>query len=162
MNKVDKARVCTSVLVVGLVMLVTSFSSTAPSRVTPQLKDPISSLGYFIGDWDCSGNFDSSGKTIEALQHFAPELDGAWMTFRHDDKPPFGYHALAEWGWDVYQKQFVMTVQDSSGGLRLFRSNGWSSGTLQWTGGAAGVPPDSNQRFSFERLDHHFVISTSR
>jgi len=141
MNKVDTARVCTAVLVVGLVMLVTSVSSTAQSRVTPQLKDPISPFGYFIGDGECSGKFDSSDKTIEAHQHFAAELDGAWMIFRHDDKPPFGCHALAEWGWDAYQKQFAMTVQDSTRGLRLFRSNGWGSGTLQWTGGAVGVPP---------------------
>jgi hypothetical protein len=124
-----------------------------------ELKPAVSSLGYFTGDWECSGKFDSSGKTIEAQQHFSPDLDGSWMIFRHDDKPPFGYHSMAEWGWDGKGKKFVMTVQDSAGGVRIFHSSGWDSTRLQWDGDDL-VGTSSDQRFSFERLDdHHFKVS---
>lgn len=124
------------------------------------LKPAISALGYFTGDWECAGKFDSSGKAIEAHQHFASELDGAWMFFRHDDKPPFNYHALAEWGWDASQKQFLMTVQDSVGGVRVFRSAGWDGNQLRWDGDGLGSTSAPAQRFSFERLDdRHFKVS---
>jgi hypothetical protein len=153
------SRLGLAIVVAGLLFsLPEAASSQTPS--VPQLKDFLSPLAYFAGDWECSGKFDSSGKAIEAHQRFAPELDGAWMTFRHDDKPPFGYHALAEWGWDAARKGFVMTVQDSAGGWRLLRSSGWNSEILQWDGGSASASSDPNERFSFERLDdRHFIVS---
>ncbi len=63
----------------------------------------------------------------------------------------FSYHALAEWGWDAKNSVFLSTIQDSSGGLRLFRSSGWSDQKLTWDGGAPADSP-ANQRFEFERL----------
>lgn len=124
------------------------------------LKPALSALGYFTGDWECAGKFDSSGKAIEAHLRFTNELDGSWMLFRHDDKPPFNYHALAEWGWDQGKKQFVMTVQDSVGGVRVFRSSGWNGNQLQWGGDALGSTSAPAQRFSFERLDaRRFIVS---
>jgi hypothetical protein len=148
-------------LSVSLACLVLIFAGALNAQTgNSELKSAISPLGYFAGDWECSGKFDSSGKTIEARQHFAPDLDGAWMTFRHDDKPPFGYHSVAEWGWDANRKEFVMSAQDSGGGLRLFHSSGWNAQTLQWDGGAVGSSSDPDQRFSFERLDErHFKVS---
>jgi hypothetical protein len=126
----------------------------------PQLKPALVPLAYFTGDWECSGKFDSSGKTIEAHQSFASELDGSWMTFRHDDKPPFGYHSLAEWGWDSDNKKFVMIAQDSTGGARMFHSEGWNGSQLQWDGDAIGSSSNPTQRFSFERIDdRHFKVS---
>src|SRR5262249_59045780 len=125
----------------------------AAQPVVTDLKPAIASLGYFAGDWECSGKFDSSGKTIEAHQSFSPDVDGAWMSFRHDDKPPFGYHAFAEWGWDAKQKKFVMIAMDSAGGSRLFQSDGWNGTLLQWDGDAIGTTSAPSQRFSFERLD---------
>ncbi len=126
----------------------------------PDLKPALKPLAYFIGDWECSGKFDSSGKAIEASQHFAPELDGSWVVFRHDDKPPFRYHALAEWGWNENRKEFDMTVQDSGGGVRLFHSNGWDGEQLRWDGDAIDNAANPGQRFSFELLDdHHFKVT---
>jgi|SRR5579863_347506 hypothetical protein len=126
----------------------------------PALKPTIISLEYFSGDWECSGKFDSSGKTIEAHQRFIPELGGAWLSFRHDDKPPFAYHALSEWGWDEQEKKFMMIALDSVGGARIFYSGGWDAGRLQWDGDAAGSTSPPKQRFSFERLDaRHFKVS---
>ena len=129
-------------------------------EATAVLKPELSSLAFFTGDWECSGKFDSSGKAIEAHQHFAAELNGAWVLFRHDDKPPFNYHSLAEWGWDANRKEFLMTVQDSAGGVRLFRSSGWNSAVLQWDGDAMEEASAPSQRFDFERLDdRHFKVS---
>jgi len=149
-----------AILAAALVSLfLLAFPSKSPAA-TPELKPALASLAYFSGDWDCSGKFDVSGKTIEAHQHFETELDGAWMTFRHDDKPPFAYHALSEWGWDAAQKKFVMLAQDSAGGARLFYSSGWDSALLQWDGDAVGSTSSPTQRFSFERLDdRHFKVS---
>jgi hypothetical protein len=133
-----------------------SSQTTAETQIKPE----ISSLAYFAGDWECSGKFDSSGKSIEAHLHFAPDLDGAWILFRHDDKPPFNYHALAEWGWDGTRKQFLMMVQDSAGGTRLFSSQGWNSKQLQWDGDTLRGTTDPGQRFTFEKLDdRHFTVS---
>jgi hypothetical protein len=144
--------------IVALVLCFVPWSSNA--QTPTELKPAISALGYFIGDWECSGKFDSSGKVIDAHQRFAPELDGSWILFRHDDKPPFNYHALSEWGWDQANKQFVMTVQDSFGGIRIFRSSGWSSAQLQWDGDDLGSTSPPAQRFTFERLDErHFRVS---
>jgi len=147
-------------LAIGIFIFSVCPSLRAQSVTQSDVKPAISSLAYFLGDWECSGKFNSSGKTIEAHQHFAPDLDGAWIVFRHDDKPPFGYHAAAQWGWDASQKKFVMTVQDSGGGERLFLSSGWDSAQLVWDGDAIGGASRPAQRFSFERLDdRHFKVS---
>ena len=145
-------------IVVCCFLLSTSLAS--PAAEDAQLKPALSSLQYFTGDWECSGKFDSSGKSIDAHQRFAPELDGSWISFRHDDKPPFGYHSLAELGWDAESKNFVMIVQDSAGGARVFRSNGWNAAQLQWTGDALGRASAPVQQFTFERLDdRHYRVS---
>jgi hypothetical protein len=142
----------------GVMFVLSSFVPVCAAA--PDLKPAVSSLAYFTGSWDCSGKFDSSGKAIGAHLQFTPDLDGAWLMFRHDDKPPFGYHALAEWGWDDSKKEFVMTVQDSVGGMRLFRSHGWEASQLHWDGDAVGSMSAPTQRFSFERLDdRHFNMS---
>jgi len=131
-----------------------------PPAKDAQLKPALSSLQYFTGDWGCSGKFDASGKSIDAHQHFAPELDGSWISFRHEDKPPFGYRSLAELGWDAESKNFVMIVQDSTGGARVFRSTGWNAAQLQWTGDALGSASAPGQQFTFERLDdRHYRVS---
>jgi len=147
-------------LVVAVAFCVALLASAATQSRGPELKPAISALGYFTGDWNCSGKFDKSGRVIEAQEAFQPDLEGAWILFRHDDKPPFGYHALAEWGWDSVLKQFVMTVQDSAGGVRSFHSHGWDSAGLVWDGDSASSSSAVTQRFSFERLDdRHFKVS---
>ncbi len=158
MTKGKQFTVLTSVLAwLSLLLLSPSFNLCAAA---PELKPELAPLAYFIGDWDCSGKFDASGKVIEAHQHFTADLDGAWIMFRHDDKPPFSYHALAEWGWDASRKKFVMTVQDSFAGVRVFYSSGWDSTQLQWDGDTIGSTATPAQRFIFERIDdRHFKVS---
>ena len=164
MNSAGACARCKPASIVGAVAagVLLCFASLAEAQPAnnPELKSPLAPLAYFIGDWECSGKFDLSGKTIEAHQRFAPELDGAWILFRHDDKPPFRYHALAEWGWNESSKKFVMTVEDSVGGMRVFHSTGWEGKQLLWEGDAMDSASSPSQRFSFERLDdHHFQVS---
>jgi hypothetical protein len=136
-------------------------SSSVPRPVqNVRLKTLLESFSYFEGDWECAGKFDSSGKTIEAHEHFEADLDGTWLFSRRDDKPPFKYHAQSQWGWDSGHKGFVMLVQDSGGGAREFHSDGWDSGRLQWDGDALGTASAPSQRFTYERLDdRHFKVS---
>ena len=120
----------------------------------------VKSLEYFVGDWHCDGKFAANGKEISAKLHFEPALDGKFIVFRHDDEPPFGYHAHAYWGWDKANGQFVATIHDSTGGTRVFRSGGWNGSTLEWLGG--DLPSGANQRFTFERLEEkRFRVSYS-
>jgi hypothetical protein len=115
----------------------------------------IGELNYFQGQWDCSGKFTRSGAAIDAHLQFESILDQSFILFRHDDKPPHNYHAWAEWGWDAAGKQFVSTVQDSTGGTRIFHSPGWQADRLVWEGGAVGTAAASSandERFTFERV----------
>jgi len=119
--------------------------------------DGVKSLEFFVGDWHCDGKFPSTGKAIRANLHFESILDGKFLFFKHDDEPPFNYHAHSYWGWDQVAKQFVSTVHDSMGGTRFFRSTGWEGKTLNWLGGT-----DQKFKFTFERLeDKKFRVSYS-
>jgi hypothetical protein len=60
-----------AVLKIVAALLMMSTLSIAQATPNPGLKPPLSSLAFFTGDWECSGKFDASGKTIEAHQHFA-------------------------------------------------------------------------------------------
>ncbi len=84
------------------------------------------------------------------------------MLFRHDDRPPFPYHALSEWGWDDKGQQYVSTVQDSSGGIRVFYSSGFFDSKLVWDGRALGNPAAPAERFEYEKIGPSvFTVSYS-
>jgi hypothetical protein len=160
MNRIRNQQPRSAATAVGAFLCLAASFALAQHADNSGLKPALAPLAYFTGDWECSGKFDSSGNKIYARQHFAPDLDGSWILFRHDDKPPFTYHALSEWGWDEGRKQFVMTVQDSSGGVRWFHSRGWDASLLRWDGDAMGSTASLSQRFQFERLDdRHFNVS---
>jgi hypothetical protein len=145
-----------TLLLAGLVLTGhPAFSQTKADNL-----EVIKSLEYFAGDWHCEGKFTTSGKEISAKLHFESVLDGKFISFKHDDEPPFGYHAHAYWGWDKASGNFLATIHDSTGGTRLFRSSGWQGTTLEWTGG--DLPAGANQRFAFERLEEKkFRVSYS-
>jgi hypothetical protein len=89
-------------------------------------------------------------------------LENKWILFRHDDRPPFSYHALSEWGWDEKGQQYVSTVQDSTGGIRLFYSDGFSDSKLVWEGQALGNPAARAERFEFiKNSPKSFTVSYS-
>ena len=126
------------------------FSSYASAQSKIELAKPLQPLALFVGKWHCEGKF-SNGTAISASVSFEPILNGNFLLFRHDDEPPFGYHAWSEWGWDAATRQFISTIQDLTGGLRLFRSPGWTEQTLTWTGG--NLPDSADQKFVFGRME---------
>lgn len=124
------------------------------------VKPSVADLDFFLGRWSCAGRFVRSGKAIEADVSFEKVLEGKWILFRHDDRPPFSYHAIAEWSWSEGEHDYVASIQDSTGGLRLFHSPGWRGRRLTWTGSAIGSQTD--QQFEFERMtDSEFKVSYS-
>jgi hypothetical protein len=108
-------------------------------------------LHWFAGSWSCEGSFTASGKAISADLSFEPALENKWLLFRHDDRPPFSYHALSEWGWDDKGQQYISTVQDSTGGIRVFYSPGFSDSRLLWEGKALLNPAAPAERFEFTK-----------
>jgi hypothetical protein len=109
----------------------------------------IADLHWFSGHWSCEGKFIRPGKAISADVSYEPALENKWMLFRHDDRPPFSYHAISEWGWDEKGQRYVSTVQDSTGGIRLFYSGGFADSRLVWDGQALGDPAAAAERFEF-------------
>jgi hypothetical protein len=122
----------------------------------------VADLQWFSGHWSCDGKFTQSGKTISADLSFEPMLQGQWMLLRHDDRPPFSYHALSEWGWDEKGRQYISTVQDSTGGVRLFYSRGFSDSKLVWDSKALANPAAPAEQFEFEKIGPNiFTVSYS-
>jgi len=140
--------------IAGVVLCVV-VCAALPSEVKPGSQAGSNAVSnpfaFFEGRWHCDGKFTKSGKAISANLGFEPILDNKFLLFRHDDEPPFNYHAWSQWGWDGNLRAFVSTIQDSTGGVRLFRSGGWVGQTVEWSGGS--LPDSSDQRYVFERLD---------
>lgn len=138
-----------------LLMLIPAVAFSQPQPDTQHLN----MLAFFAGEWSCRGKF-ANGKPIAAKERFKPILGGTFLLFHHDDLPPHQYHALAEWGWDAATKNFIGIFEDSSGGVRIFRSKGWNGSALQWLGGS--LPDAADQQFEFERLSQkQFRVSYS-
>lgn len=154
-------KVSTAFLAALGLALVTSSRLPCPGQTSPTPPARVQELKYFLGAWDCAGKFTRSGAAIEAHLEFEAILGQSFILFRHDDKPPHNYHAWSEWGWDPAGKQFTSTIQDSTGGTRVFHSVGWEGDRLTWQGGspASDAPsglaqkfPGNDQQFSFERV----------
>lgn len=102
------------------------------------------------GRWTCKGIFPSNGKTIDSRIIFAPDLEGAWLSVRHDDLPPNHFHAAEFWGTDGTSKLFVAFMYDNFGGSRKFTSPGWNSNKLIWTRETAESSPPATERFVYQ------------
>jgi hypothetical protein len=134
-------------------------SANAPSSSVKLSKD-LESLAYFAGHWSCQGVFPSNGRQIASEIVFAPDLEGAWLTVRHDDLPPNRYHAFEMWGFDKQTNQFIAFIYDNFGGARKFTSAGWSENTLVWAGEPPNVTATTIERFVFRRADAgQFVVN---
>ena len=134
-------------------------SGNQPSSAVTLNKD-IELLAYFTGHWSCQGVFPSNGKQIASEITFAPDLDGAWLTVRHDDLPPNRFHAFEMWGFDKSARQFISFIYDNFGGARKFVSSGWSDNMLVWAGETPNTTPATLERFVFRRVDPgQFVVN---
>ena len=135
-------------------------SAEAPPAPKPELQP----LAFFVGQWDCEGEFVASKKPIAAHISITPDLDGSWLVFRWDDKAPNRFHAVEFWGYHITAKRFSNFIYDNFGGARLFESKGWDADTFTWAGdmlpAASGAETQINQRFVLERKSaKEFVIS---
>jgi hypothetical protein len=146
-----------------IALLFVLYAVGSQEKVRDSVAKPLAPLSVFIGEWDCAGTFANSGKSIEAHLSFKYDLEEQWILFRHDDKPPFSYHALSEWGWDSARMEFTMLVQDSTGGLRSFQSAGLHEKKITWDGDVLQSEKPTDQRFVFETIDSsHFRVSYFR
>jgi hypothetical protein len=118
---------------------------------SPTLKKDLTDLQFFQGTWSCKGTFPSTGKSIESRVTFTPDLDGAWLSVRHDDIPPNLFHALELWGWDAKKSQFTATIFDSFGGARHFTSQGWQDQSFTWNGDSLAGSTAPSERFAFRK-----------
>jgi len=123
------------------------FSQT-PAPPSPSF-DP-EMLGLFQGTFACKGNF-ASGKPIEADVSFAPQLDGRWLSYSHNDRAPNRYKALGYWGTDRESRRFVMLLVDVAGGARLFSSDGWKDRSVTFERTSLPGQAERKERFRFEK-----------
>jgi uncharacterized membrane protein YphA (DoxX/SURF4 family) len=144
--------------VICLVLAVSGSALAGHSQQAAPAQAAADPFDYFVGAWSCVGTFTQSGRRIEADLHFEKTPDRRWLLFRHDDRPPNAYHALAEWSRGEHE--WTATVEDSFAGLRLFHSTGWQGSHLSWEGGVIEKPAPRSQRFSFDQIDaSHFKLS---
>lgn len=121
---------------------------------------PFQDFADLQGRWTCHGVFPASGKTIDSIVRFDLDMDGGALVKHHDDtSPPALYHALETWGYDARNGRYNASILDSSGGMRLFLSNGWKDGRLVWRS-APDVQPA--QRFTYRREAHGLRIDWER
>lgn len=148
--------VAASFLIALVAPAVKAQTQPSPSALKPELQP----FSFFIGQWNCQGEFPASQKKISSRISVSPDLEGSWLAFRWDDNAPNVFHALELWGFDKTAHHFTNFIHDNFGGARLFNSSGWDGDTLTWTGDALANPPALNQRFVIERKSpKEFVIS---
>src|SRR5277367_1213224 len=140
--------------------LLTRQSAAGTPSAVVKLKPEVEALASFEGKWSCKGVFTSNGKSIESQIVFAPDLEGAWLSVRHDDLPPNRFHAAEYWGFDPAEKQFTAFVFDNFGGVRKFSSPGWADDKLIWLGEVSKTDPPAVQRFVYKRDNpSQFVVN---
>jgi hypothetical protein len=116
-----------------------------------QPTDIIALSDFFTGGWSCAGEF-ANGKKIEADASFVRELDGKWLLYRHSDRPPGPFKALAMWGVDQLSGKTISVMQDNFGNARFFSSEGWKDGSITFTRSAMlDQKMNSEDRFRYQR-----------
>ncbi|TFW13587.1 hypothetical protein E4L96_19615 [Massilia arenosa] len=138
----------------ALAALLVSAALPAFAQAPAPLKLPADVASFFSGQWSGKGAF-ASGRPIEADVAFTPELDGAWMSYRHTDRAPNTYKALSMWGARK-DGGLAMVVFDSMGGQRELVSSGWVDGKLTFARGEGA----REEHFVFEKIDaRHFRMT---
>jgi Protein of unknown function (DUF1579) len=147
-------------LVVGLFIVAPRMSGRTAASAGSALKPEMQPLAFFLGEWNCEGEFIASKKPIAAHISAAAELDGAWIAFRWTDQAPSTFHALELFGYDKAAKHFTNFIYDNFGGVRLFNSPGWEAETFTWTGNILSALATPSERFVIERKSaKEFVIT---
>lgn len=76
--------------------------------------------------------------------------------YRHTDRLPNQYKSLGMWGIERSSQKLIMTINDSFAGARLFVSEGWQNGRIEFSDSTPISPVAVNnnrrERFIFEKL----------
>lgn len=137
------------------VILVFITALAIAGQTQPTLKPELTALTFFQGAWSCDGKFSKDNRKISSDMAFQPDLEGAWLMVRHDDRPPNAFHLMPSMPWNSgvltrRQASFVAVVNDSFGGMQIFTSPGWQENRLTWTGDTlASEKP--KQHFLFDK-----------
>jgi hypothetical protein len=144
-----------------LVVAPTNVNSQTPAPAAlSALKPAMQPLAFFLGEWNCEGEFIASKKPIAAHISTVPDLDGSLIAFRWTDREPSPFHALELFGYDKTANHFTNFIHDNFGGVRLFNSPGWEADTLTWTGNLLATSAPPSERFVIERKSaKEFVIT---
>lgn len=113
--------------------------------------DPLSSMAYFVGSWQCDGVFPRTGATISSTISFEADAKLGALIKHHDDTPPNAYHALEIWVYSANDHHYNAAIADNFGGVRQFTSPGWDGDRLTWTDDSNVTPAMKSQRFVYER-----------
>jgi hypothetical protein len=82
---------------------------------------------------------------------FTPELDNRILVYRHADRAPNKFKALATWSFDRNSQKLLMTMNDNFGGTRLFVSEGWRDEALVFTKTTLLTVSPFHERFTYKR-----------
>lgn len=107
-------------------------------------------LRYFVGSWHCNGTFPATNRPISSDLDFMPDFDGRGAIVHQDDVPPNVYHAVSLWAPASGTRTLNAALQDVTGAVRRFSSEGWSGNVLTWSSALDVSPP---QRFRFTRME---------
>ena len=155
-----KLQAAFMLLVASLLLSCGAHAQSSALNSPPALNPALESFTYFVGHWNCEGEFVVVKKSTAAQISVASDLGGSALSFRWDDKPPNRFHALELWGFDKTANHFTNFIHDNFGGVRQFSSAGWEGDTLTWTGNALATPPNTNERFVLQRKSaKEFVIA---
>jgi hypothetical protein len=142
---------------IAFVLIIASACCQAQQSAT----DP-AMVKFFSGNWSCAGEF-ANGKKVEADVSFTPELDGKWLLYRHSDRPPGSFKAVALWGVDQPSGNLVSMAADNFANARLFTSDGWKNGSVTFNRTAIFDQKMTQERFRYERQsDDSFKMTYER
>jgi hypothetical protein len=118
---------------------------------------------FFSGNWSCTGELANGKKKIEADLSFTSELDGKWLLYRHSDRPPGTFEAIALWGVDQPSGKLISATEDNFGNARLFTSDGWKDGSVTFTRVPMLGQKTSDELVRYERqTEHSFKMTYER
>src|ERR1700735_4890405 len=115
-----KLQAAFMLLVASLLLSCGAHAQSSALNSPPALNPALESFTYFVGHWNCEGEFVVVKKSTAAQISVASDLGGSALSFRWDDKPPNRFHALELWGFDKTANHFTNFIHDNFGGVRQF------------------------------------------
>jgi hypothetical protein len=144
MGEASMGRITAVCFLLG--MMVLALVAIAPLHADNAVPSP---FPYFVGDWACSGEFLSNHMPISSTVKFALDDRTGALFKHHDDNPPNVFHSVELWAAGK-DNSYDDMIADSFGGVRYFRSPGWTDNAWVWS---STGEDKTIERFSYVRLD---------